>query len=611
MNRAFAVVILAVLALGCEGTGSENLGDGVSGKELNFVKPDANEGTDAMAEIGGEGIAPGETSEPDPDTIVDPPCVPGTGCFLDPCEGNGDCLSGWCVEHMGAGVCTTNCQEECPDGWSCKQVAGTGPDTAFICVSNFANLCKPCAMAADCKSVGAADDVCVSYGEDVGSFCGGGCADDECPAGFDCQETTTIDGLPTTQCVNSKGECECTSKSVDLVLWTICELGNDLGICQGKRICAQDGLSACDAPAAIAEECDGVDNDCNGQADDGTCDDGNVCTMDVCNPVQGCTNAPQSGMPCDDGNQCSENDLCQGGICVGVPLACDDDNICTDDLCDPDIGCMNLNNAAPCDNKDLCTAGDMCNNGVCASGPLIDCDDGNPCTADSCDAQLGCVHEDGAFPCDDGDSCTVGDACVDGQCVGAPFNCDDGSLCTADSCNPNSGCDYKPIDCSDDDACTEDWCDANSGCKHDQKSPCCGNGLQEGSEACDDGNTQAGDGCSPTCTIEVQGNCPPPSLDELGHCWIQALSCGESHSAACARINKQATPQSTDIEWSEGAANHLSDGFGCALKKGCCATTMFCSIGPNCQCRVDAYVGTFMNWSNCVDDLPPLYSCYH
>ena len=46
---------------------------------------------------------PGETVE-----TVDP-CEGEGGCFLEPCNENGDCQSGWCVEHMGDGVCAREC----------------------------------------------------------------------------------------------------------------------------------------------------------------------------------------------------------------------------------------------------------------------------------------------------------------------------------------------------------------------------------------------------------------------------------------------------------------------------------------------------------------------
>jgi len=50
--------------------------------------------------------------------------------------------------------------------------------------------------------------------------------------------------------------------------------------------------------------------------------------------------------------------------------------------------------------------------------PPLDCDDGNPCTTESCDPDLGCVYanDDGAV-CSDGDPCTTSDVCSGGQCV--------------------------------------------------------------------------------------------------------------------------------------------------------------------------------------------------
>jgi hypothetical protein len=41
--------------------------------------------------------------------------------------------------------------------------------------------------------------------------------------------------------------------------------------------------------------------------------------------------------------------------------------------------------------------------------------------------------------CDDGDLCTTNDSCQNGTCTGTPVHVDDGNACTADSCDPNSG----------------------------------------------------------------------------------------------------------------------------------------------------------------------------
>ncbi len=130
-----------------------------------------------------------------------PDCPVGVGCFLDPCVDNADCQSGWCVQHMGEGICTQHCQEECPTGWSCQQVAGTDPDVVYLCVSQYTNLCRPCATSADCIGPGGAEDACVTYpGE--GSFCGGPCGDEGiCPEGFTCQSVPTSEGSELAQCV--------------------------------------------------------------------------------------------------------------------------------------------------------------------------------------------------------------------------------------------------------------------------------------------------------------------------------------------------------------------------------------------------------------------------
>jgi hypothetical protein len=45
------------------------------------------------------------------------------------------------------------------------------------------------------------------------------------------------------------------------------------------------------------------------------CDDGNPCTDDACDPVVGCVFTPDNTNTCSDGNACT-NDVCQGGACV-------------------------------------------------------------------------------------------------------------------------------------------------------------------------------------------------------------------------------------------------------------------------------------------------------
>ena len=546
-------------------------------------------------------------------------CDPGEGCFMDKCDENGDCQSSWCVEHLGEGVCTQTCQEECPPGWKCKQVGGTDPDVIFICVSDHANLCKPCEGSDNCGSTGGVEDVCVVYGAE-GSFCGGKCeTDGDCPWGFSCLTTVTVDGIGTLQCVADAGVCPCTDKSIDLSLWTPCEDSNDWGTCGGKRVCMEAGISECDAALPSEEVCNGFDDDCDDETDEpplaegeygNLCDDDNACTEDKCKAEDGCENLPTDGVECLDGDPCTMADHCVQDVCVGTPVECKDDNPCTDDGCDETGGCVftpnddacddgnpctvgdqcneeecvgtelpcdcqanedcgeledgnvcngtlvcNMdvlpykcdvdaqtiiecnppeegpdavcqqahcvpesgecqvipaNEGFACDDANACTAGDKCVEGTCTPGIEINCADDNPCTDDSCDATDGCVHMPNIAPCSDGDICTVNDTCADGACVpGNDLDCEDSNPCTADSCDVAVGCTHEPADegCDDGNACTDgDHCEA-------------GVCVVDGPTPCNDGDECTDDSCDPAAGCVFSLNEAPCDDDNL--CTLQ------------------------------------------------------------------------------------------
>jgi cysteine-rich repeat protein len=69
------------------------------------------------------------------------------------------------------------------------------------------------------------------------------------------------------------------------------------------------------------------------------CDDGNKDNGDCCSST--CTLDP-NGTPCPDGDVCTGDELCDGaGVCQpGVPLVCDDGEPCTQNSCDPVLGCQ-------------------------------------------------------------------------------------------------------------------------------------------------------------------------------------------------------------------------------------------------------------------------------
>ncbi|MCZ6653687.1 MAG: hypothetical protein O7D91_11755 [Planctomycetota bacterium] len=211
---------------------------------------------------------------------------------------------------------------------------------------------------------------------------------------------------------------------------------------------------------------------------------------------------------CDDGDLCNGEEVCVGGTCQeGTPLDCDDRNPCTDDDCDPAIGCVNTpNDANSCDDGDLCNGEEVCVGGTCQEGTPLDCDDSNPCTDDDCDPATGCVNTpNDANSCDDGDLCNGEEVCVGGTCQeGTPLDCDDGLFCNGpETCDPELGCQpgslpcasdccentgtCEPCPCTSDEDCSalDDQC--NVGVCNVDAGACESQPGNEG-EACDDGN---------------------------------------------------------------------------------------------------------------------------
>jgi hypothetical protein len=744
----FASLLVAALAAARCGGGTEAVSPSQDAQEA--AEQEAIAPADALAEArgpdGAEAVATADLRAADFaaelrfDAAADglgPQCQPGEGCFLDKCSENSDCQSGWCVEHMGEGVCSLICQDECPAGWSCKQVGSSDPDIVYACVSNHANLCKPCATTEGCKTVGGAEDVCLSYGQE-GSFCGGTCAGaEDCPWGFECQEAQTVEGVVLKQCVAAAGICPCTGKSVAMGLTTPCANANELGSCEGKRTCSPEGLSPCDAPWAQAEVCNGQDDDCDGAVDEplevggdyvNLCDDGNGCTKDTCGGAAGCSHAPLDGMECKDGDPCTAADHCVAGSCVGDPVVCEDGNVCTDDFCQENGGCQHEPNLDPCDDDDPCTLGDGCKQGVCAGvkvpcdctqdkdcaaledgdvcngtlacdlgevpyeckldpatvvacpepigpnapclkaacdpaagtcsflsyhdgspcndddpctqndscaggvcagEPGVNCNDGNPCTDDECVAASGCANVPNNIPCQDGSVCTVGDQCGWGKCIGGkPLPCDDGNDCTDDSCDAALGCvaafnqamcdDQNPcttgdhceqgscvsagIDgCNDGNGCTTDWCDAGKGCQHQPNKLLCddGNACTNGDvcEAgkckpgdvvvCDDGNVCTDDWCDPQSSCQHKSNAA--SCDDKNTCTTKDACAGGACVGTGSKDCDDQNPCTKDICLPDGGCQHenllgpCTDDDACTTGDACKAGK--CTGGPAPDCE--------------------------
>ena len=250
----------------------------------------------------------------------------------------------------------------------------------------------------------------------------------------------------------------------------------------GKRF----ALPSLSEPITVCSACAEEPGFCLGSPVD--CDDQNECTLDSCSSLFGCAHEAMI-MDCDDSDPCTVDDLCLDGTCAGLAaLTCFDDNPCTDDACQPGLGCVYTPNTDPCDDGSACTSEDVCVDGGCSGAPVV-CIDKNPCTANACDPAIGCTSTNlpGCGPCTtsaecaDEDLCTK-DACVDGLCAHQKLPdgavCLDGDACTSLSFCKGGGCvGGAPIDCDDSNPCTSDGCDPASGCTHENNV-----------DTCDDGN---------------------------------------------------------------------------------------------------------------------------
>lgn len=305
-------------------------------------------------------------------------------------------------------------------------------------------------------------------------------------------------------------------------------------------------LDASINPGVEFDECDGVNNDCDGAIDEnptaatgikfffdgdddgygitgnflimcapnepfvafqgGDCQDGiteiNPGAADVCgNGVdENCdgSDAECACVPVCEGKVCGDNGC--GGFCAD---GCAADQKCSDDQ----SACLPLTESGLCgngvdddgDGNADCLDADCEFDTACTGcNADTDCNDDNECTDDTCTGGE-CVNTNNTATCDDNNACTTGDVCSGGTCGSAgTLECDDSDPCTADSCSSNSGCVNTPITS---DACatclTSDDCDGTDLCGLDGK--CHGDAegetvlFQNGEDDGPDGTPDCGD----------------------------------------------------------------------------------------------------------------------
>ncbi len=201
--------------------------------------------------------------------------------------------------------------------------------------------------------------------------------------------------------------------------------------------CVADG-NPCTRDACLDGACQAIEPD--GTACD---DDGNDCTLDECR-AGACVHEPlPAGTSCgDEGSECT-TDVCRDGACIHDPLP--EGTLCSSDL-------------------EACTV-DACRGGTCVHDPLPEghrCDIGsdNPCTFGSCQTGM-CNWEEApdGTPCDDGDPCTQGETCTLEECRGEFHECRPTACQKSSACDGSGGCVVEPQPLGT--ACGAAWCDGD------------------------------------------------------------------------------------------------------------------------------------------------------
>lgn len=194
-------------------------------------------------------------------------------------------------------------------------------------------------------------------------------------------------------------------------------------------------------------------------------------------------------------------------------------------------------------------------NGPCTAAS--DCDDGNACTLDTCEAER-CEHA----PAPEGSACGSAreDACT------APDRCDAAGRCVADDAPLGTPCGSDA-----EDACTApDSCDGEGRCAPNDAAP----GTPCGDEAASE--------CSAPDSCDGVGRCDPRDL-------AQGAPCGDDSESACT------APDSCD---GAGACqpNHLADGAECP--EGSCALGLCLPEQEGCPAAVAALLPFATEWSS-------------
>ena len=342
---------------------------------------------------------------------------------------------------------------------------------SIFSIYNSNDVNAACSSDSDCSY----GNVCINPGSS--GYC------QSCQSCFDgsvqCKSSTVIEVCDTI--LNTNG---CT----EWLFASYCESGTicSSGSCQNCRECGDERSSPVSCSGLDALNCVGLDNGCTKFQVAESCSDDDSCTTDSC--LSGvCSNDPilcfGETPICDNGAcVCQEGQIkvntqcnvCHNGIFgYAEDSLCDDNNVCTEDLCDgsqcsyydkrndPEICDGADNNCNGISDENIvraCYTGslDTRNRGICRDGTQT-CSAGSflySCTGqvlpqtelcyngldDDCDGKIDKVDED--CQCDLGAVSMDGTLCVGGSCTGTP-SIDCYQFKDLEYCRSRPGCEWK------------------------------------------------------------------------------------------------------------------------------------------------------------------------
>ncbi len=218
-----------------------------------------------------------------------------------------------------------------------------------------------------------------------------------------------------------------------------CDTGK-MGVCAaGVLQCKKSVITCVQTLAQGAETCNALDDDCDGEVDNGDalCKNGEVCNRGVCVPKCGtgefrcpgdsvcstggvCVDAACKDKQCEAGKVCAAGECvdsctgivcphgraCRNGGCVDpcVGIECDDGFACVDGIC------------TSCDCS-ACADGEVCHEAPATPGVKLCLDSG--CENQTCAAKTHCAMGACVDDCD-GATCPSGQLCSMGECVADP-----------------------------------------------------------------------------------------------------------------------------------------------------------------------------------------------